>query len=243
MTSLFFVVPAHGRLDKSRVCLRQLSRTCDTLSESGVQAHVIVVAEDENLDIAAELGFLTVPCGNSPLGRKWNEGYLTAGKSGADFVVPFGSDDWVDPNLFLLDLLPEDKIRCSRQSAVVREDGRRITQLSINYHASHDYGDGVRVLPKALMDKVGWRPVEGGRERAIDTSIIRKLSHVSGKPEAVFCDIHPYQIVDFKSGRGQLNSYDACRNFRASQELDPWEELAGRYPDEALAEMREVYGL
>jgi hypothetical protein len=40
-----------------------------------------------------------------------------------------------------------------------------------------------------------------------------------------------------------LNTYQACRNFRASQELDPWTELAGRYPDEALDEMRAVYGL
>ena len=29
MSSLWFVVPAHGRLELAAICLRQLRRTCD----------------------------------------------------------------------------------------------------------------------------------------------------------------------------------------------------------------------
>ena len=238
MTTLFFVVPVHGRYEKTRACLRQLARTRSALEGDGIQASAVVVGGDDNLEVAEELGFLTVRAANKPLGRKWNDGYELAGHAGADFVVPFGSDDWVDPAMFLD--LPDDMLRCSKRSSVVREDGNAITELYISY----EYGDGVRVTPKALMEKVDWRPAEDHRERAIDTSIIRRMTKVLGKrPPALYHDYHPYQIVDWKSDGDQLNSYAACCNFRRGQSLDPWEVLVDRYPAEALDEMRAVYGL
>src|SRR5574337_351116 len=131
MRSLWFVVPAAGRSAMAAACLRQLQRTCATLVAAGVRASAVVVADDENLDVADELGFGTVRRGNRPLGRKWNDGYQLAGEAGVDFVVPFGSDDWIDPAAILAAPLPgPDEIRCFRRSAVVREDGRRLAELS-----------------------------------------------------------------------------------------------------------------
>ena len=55
--SLWFVMPAHGRLELAAICLRQLRRTIDSLDDNGIRASAVVVACDENLDTARELGF------------------------------------------------------------------------------------------------------------------------------------------------------------------------------------------
>lgn len=238
MKSLWFIVPAHGRAELTRVCLRQLRRTCDQLADHGLHASAVVVADDENLETARELDFATYEQQNQPLGRKWNDGYELAGRYGqADYFVPLGSDDWVDPG-FIADTLPAaNEIRCSRQSAVVSEDGARLARLTIPY----DIGDGVRVIPRALLEPLRFRPAAEHKPRAIDTSIMERIRQVAAH-RLVYHDRDALQIVDFKSSE-QLNSYERCLVFRRGDEVDPWEALAGRYPLEAIQEMQHVYGL
>lgn len=235
MTSLWFVVPAHGRVELTRVCLRQLARTCATLTANGIRASAVVIADDDNLETAAEVGFATVERTNVPLGRKWNDGYELAGMAGVDFVVPFGTDDWIDPELLLTGGLPDDdQIRCCRLSAIVSEDRTRMTPLRINYEG----GDGVRILPAALLKPLRFRPAEEDAARAIDTSVMRRVSNTLGnRPRLRYLDLHPWQIVDWKSDGGQLNTYDACLVHADGPEVDPFAQLTGVFPDEALAEM------
>jgi len=92
---------------------------------------------------------------------------------------------------------------------------------------------------------VNFRPAEDGRDRAIDTSIMRRLSYAQlGQPPRIrYSDAHPFQIVDWKSPGNQLNSYQACLAFIDGDQLDPWQALTDRYPAEALEEMRALYGL
>lgn len=52
MSSLWFIVPAHGRAQLARICLGQLRRTCDALNAEGIAATAVVIADDENLDTA-----------------------------------------------------------------------------------------------------------------------------------------------------------------------------------------------
>src|SRR5688572_14547654 len=109
MNSLWFIVPAHGRTELARICLRQLWRCCHDLIENGVDATAVVVADDENLDTARDLGFGWVRHDNQYTSQKFNEGiYLACNNPRpADYVVPCGSDDWVDYRLFL-ELPPTD---------------------------------------------------------------------------------------------------------------------------------------
>lgn len=238
--SIWFAVPCRGRFAMTRVTLTQLARTIDEVRASGVDAHAVVAADDDSLEIAQGLGFETIEVPNQPLGRKWNAAYWTAWQNDADHVIPLGSDDWIDP-VILADLPDADEIRCSRLSAVVREDGHRLARLNIHYHG----GDGVRIMPRGLLDLVHGRPAEHHRDRAIDTSIMRKLTaaRAGAPPHVRYLDAHPYQIVDWKSPDGQLNTYQACLAFMDGDEEDPWAVLADRYPAVALDEMRAVYGL
>jgi hypothetical protein len=231
--SVVFVVPAHGRHSIAMVCLAVLRLTCDDLTD----ATAVVVADDENLETAAALGFETVEMPNRPLGAKWNAGFVRAAELGADLLVPLGSDDWIDPELVRAQLDQDGEQRCSRLASVVREDGAMLARLRIPY----DGGDGVRMMPRALLDRVGFRPCDDGASRAIDTTTLRRLEGLLGRPlRRTYVDVSATQIVDFKSP-GNLNGYRECCAFRDGDEVDPWALLAETYPANAVGAMRRVY--
>lgn len=233
MTSLWFVVPAHGRVDVTRVCLGQLARTCAELRDHGVDATAVVIANDENRETAEALGFGTIRRSNHPLGRRWNDGFQLAGEAGADYVVPFGSDDWIDTVLLRAQLPEHGEIRCSTMSAIVSEDRTRLARLTIPY----DGGDGIRIYPTSMLQPLGYRPIEEDRDRAMDTSLLRGVSRALGRPPRFrYFDVHPFQIVDWKTAEN-LNSYAACLKYLQGVELDPFTALADLYPAAALAEM------
>lgn len=248
MKSVWFIVPAHGRVDLTRVCLRQLARTCAELARASVHATAVVIADDENIDTAEDLGFAVVRRDNEPLGRKWNDGYQLAcdpafNPHPADFVIPFGSDDWIDAELVLRQTAaPSDELRCSRLSCVVNEDATRLRRLNVNYRGRLDFGDGVRVIPSWLLERVGYRPAEEDARRAIDTSVFRRLERLLGRqPRVMFSEVHSFQIVDWKS-TAQLNSYGGCSDrFGVGGEEDPFVVLAPHYPAAALDEMRALH--
>jgi len=235
MNTLWFIVPANGRLEIANVCLRQLRRTCDALGERGIRASAIVIADDDNLDIAQGQGFATYECDNTQLGRKINHGYECAGREGVEFMVPCGSDDWIDPGWIRLPQ-PGQTVG-TRFSTVVNEDCTRMAGLTIRF------GDGVRVYSRQTLEKVGFRPADEDRTRAMDASTHAGV-HGAGA-RLVFHDTHPLCIVDFKS-RENLNDYDGCvRNYqgRRTETSDVWGELAKVYPVEAITEMQAVHGL
>lgn len=244
MTPTFwFVVPAHGRLRLTAICLRQLRRTCVALERHGVEANAVVVADDGNLETARELGFAWVRRGNEYLSRKFNDGMQLAldrryNPRPADYVVPIGSDDWVDHRI-LWDLPPSDTVVGFQTISVVREDGREITSRFLNYPG----GSGVRIYPRALLEPLGFRPADEDRHRACDTSILTNVrKHWGDRLRIEHRYLHDRQIVDWKSPGEQLNTYDTLRRHRpVAYADDPFEDLAGTYPARALHEIREHY--
>jgi hypothetical protein len=243
MKSLWFVVPAYARFDLTRICLRQLRRTCDALELDGVRASAVVVADDDNLTTATDLGFATVRRDNRYLSRKFNDGIQLAldprhNAHPADYVVPCGSDDWIDHRA-LLDL-PDDRTMVGFQRiSVVREDGCELTTRFLNYSG----GSGIRIYPAALMRPLGYRPADPDRQRACDTSILTNLAHYwTGRMRIMHHHLHDYQVVDWKSPVEQLNTYEQLATVhRGSEAQDPFVVLAGVYPDESLMDMQQHY--
>jgi hypothetical protein len=240
--SVWFVVPAHGRHALTAICLHQLRRTCDLLEADGVRATAVVVAEDENLDTARELGFGTIWRNNGYLSRKFNDGIQLAldpehNPHPADYVIPFGSDDWADHRLFL-DLPAPNTMTGFTRIAVVREDGQELATRHLNYPG----GCGIRIYPAALMAALDYRPADEDRKRACDTSILTNLQrHHGGNMRMEYGWLHPYQIVDWKSPTEQLNSYDTLSVYKAESRADPFEVLSDYYDNLALEEMRAHY--
>jgi hypothetical protein len=247
MPSLWFVVPAHGRVELSRICFRQLRRTCDALAGAGIEATAVVIACDENLDTARELGFATVERNNEFLSARFNDGIQAAldpewNPRPADFVVPCGSDDWIDHRI--LGTLPGPwEVLAFRHAAFVNERGDRIAARRLDYRG----GVGVRVYPSELMRVVDYRPADEDRKRACDTSILVNLtaacrSHQKPEPVIVYRDRHEWQIVDWKTHGQQLNTFEMISARHGGQVArDPFAVLAGSFPSEALDEMRAHY--
>jgi hypothetical protein len=161
MKKLWFVVPVHGRLPLAKICLRQLRRTCDALDEAGVKASAVVISSAlqlKELD-PLSLRFAAVERDNSYLSRRFNDGIQLAtdpkyNSDPVDYVVPCGSDDWVDYRLFLEPLPAPDTVQGFQCLSVVREDGKEIAAVNLNYEG----GAGIRIIPRELVAPLGYRP-------------------------------------------------------------------------------------
>jgi hypothetical protein len=244
--TLWFVVPAHGRLELTRICLRQLRRTCDALDHEGITASAVVIACDENLDTARDQGFATIERDNQFLSRRYNDGIQLAcdpavNPRPVDHVVPCGSDDWVDHRLFLEPPRPHTVLGFQHIS-FVREDGQEITSRFLNYIG----GSGIRVYPQQVVQALNYRPADEDRKRACDTSILFNLKAAyqrAGRQLKVeHRESDPWQIVDWKSPREQLNSYrDISLRYRSVTTGDPFDLLADVYPADSLDEMVALY--
>ena len=239
--SLWFVMPAHGRAALTRICLTQLRHTCDQLAVFGVDASAVVIADDENLDAAACLGFWGYEQDNAFLGRKFNDGYELAARQGVDYVVPLGSDDWIHPDLIAGADLPKGRIRCARRLVMVDEGGDWYMRLRIAY----DGGIGMRIIPTELMQPLGYRPCGEDRKRAIDTHTLRGITtaHPGSTDLLEYFDLeHDFQIVDFKSPGGNLNTWAMCKPYAVGMpEPDLWSQLARHYPATSVVEMQAFY--
>jgi hypothetical protein len=243
---LWFVVPIHGRVALTAVCLRQLRRTCDALTAEGVAATAVVVGDESNLAAFREqtggLGFATVRRDNAYLSRKFNDGIQLAldpahNHAPAGFVVPFGSDDWIDHRA-LLDLPNPDTVVCFQHSSCVREDGREIAATRL----ASVGGSGVRIYPSELLEPLGYRPADEDRRTGCDTSILVQVMRANPRASIDYRYLHDRQIVDWKTQAQQLNSYaTAVRLRRVTRAPNPFEQLAGVYPAAALREMLTLY--
>jgi len=240
MTTLAFIVPAYRRFELTRACLAHLRRTCDELAYSNIKATAVVVGDDDNLLVADMFGFATVRRENKPLGRKFNDGIEAAAELGCQYVIPFGTDNWIDPDLIIGHLPAEDTIRSHRLVTLVHESGEKMAPLRITYVG----GDGIRIIPMALLEPLRFRPAAEDKDRAIDTSIRDRLTRVNGgHPPYDYFDIDALQIVGFQSEEQQLNTYRELRMIYSGgeEDFDPWTTLAGRYPAESVDEVREVF--
>lgn len=245
-----FVMPVHGRLRLAAICLKQLRRTCDDLTAEGVQASAIVVTEASELKtlhklIGGDLGFGHVLRANDYTSERFNDGIELAtspryNPHPADYVVPIGSDDWVDHRLFR-ELPGQHTIVGFQRISVVREDGGEIKSVFVNCRG----GSGIRIIPRTLLEPFGYRPADTDRKSGCDASILINLSrHWRDKLHVEHWHRHERQIVDWKTVGRQLNTYEnvvACFSGGDPVAEDPFTELAAFYPAEALEEMRGHY--
>jgi hypothetical protein len=227
--SVWFVTPAYQRFELTAICLEQRRHVIEALSAAGVEAHQVVIADDANLDIARSLGFDVVEQNNEWLGRKFNDGQEYAGKHGAEWIVPIGSDSWVDPRYFLP--LPFPRLtRTSGMYAPVEPD--RLAELKVGH-----VGAGPHMFHRSLMAPVGFRPAPDEINRNTDHNSVR------GFRRAVrweWRDLHPLQYVGFRVPPF-ITHYDRLwRRWGVVERTDPWERLATVYPADLVERARRL---
>lgn len=200
--SLAFVTPAYQRLELSRICFQQRKHAIDILKDSGIEATAIVIADDENLELARECGFIAVERDNEWLGRRFNDGYYEAAMRGFTHVFPIGSDSWCDPQ-FIIDAVSRlrDEPESVQEAAVIAsrhytrfdKTGTKRMQLWI------PVGQGVSyVMPVSILAPSGYRPCQEDIRRGCDGSTwdtIRKTAN----PPVFWSEAHSLETTSFES--------------------------------------------
>jgi hypothetical protein len=228
MTQLWFVTPAFQRYELSAVCFDQRVRVIEALAEQGVEAHCVVVADDENLDLARERGFAVVERDNEWLGRKFNDGQQYAGEHGAEWIVPIGSDSFIDPQYFVP--LPHRRVtRTSHEYAPV-EPGR-LAELHVGM-----MGAGPHVFHRSIFP-AGFRAAPDKISRNTDSSTIKGLVR---PPVWEWRDLHPLQYIGFRHPPF-ITQYDRLwTRWGVREHTDPWARLAEHYPVDLVERARGI---
>lgn len=235
---MFFVTPAWQRFDLTAVCFEQRRRVIEELARHGIEAHCVVVADDENLDIARGVDFDVVeqrnngPDGKPWLGRKFNDGYEYAGRHGADYLVAIGSDSWIDPAYFLN--LPNRSItRTAVEYCVVKPD--HLATLCID----NTPGVGPYVFHRRLLAPSGFRPAEDNIPRHVDSSTLAGIVRTTGRLiHFQRHSLHPFQYVGFRQAP-LLTPYDRLwTRWGVDEFADPWARLAEHYPADLVEAAR-----
>jgi hypothetical protein len=217
--SVWFVTPAWQRFELTRVVLEQRRRVVAFLAERGVWARCVVVADDANADTAEELGFDVVRVPNYALGRRFNDGIQYAAQHGADWVVPIGSDSFLDPAY--LYPLPEPGVMRSSRLYAIAEPGR-LGQLRIRSSP----GVGPYMIPRNHLPS-SLRPAGEGKKKGVDRSTLLGLRHGLHRE---IVELHPWQYVGFRSWP-QMNSYDKLYGrLGVAEEHEVAERLSEYYP-------------
>jgi glycosyltransferase involved in cell wall biosynthesis len=201
------------------------------LAARGTDIHQLIVADDDNLDIAQQLGCETLERPNDSIGRRFNDGIQHALEHGADWIVYVGSDDWIHPSL-LADL-PNDTIVTGRKLTIVNLIDGRAQPLRIRSRA----GVIPWIIPASLLRACGGRPISERLKRGLDGSLIRRL----GKPTFVFRDPVAHARVDFKS-RTNITPYRGlAKHLADGPPVDPWAALTASYPTDLVTLARDTH--
>lgn len=225
---LYFVTPAWRRFELSAVCFEQRRRVMDELARHGIDARCVVIADDANLDLARALDFEIIEQDNEWLGRKFNDGIEWACRHGAEWVVPIGSDSWIDAAYF--SPLPADFVtRTSALYCAVTED--RLAELAVR----DGKGAGPYVINRRRLERSGFRPAKDELHAGIDRSTVASL----GTPlHWRHRNVNPFQYVGFR-GTPHLTPYEKLvRRWGVKQHTDPWAVLAEHYPSDLVERAR-----
>jgi hypothetical protein len=233
--SLWFVTPAHRRFDLTRICLEQRRWACDELGKRyGIDASCVVIACDDNLTTAHQLGFHAVERDNRYLGRRFNDGYRAAACAGVDYVFAIGSDAWIDPAYFKK-LPAEDELRVSRYYTLYPPAGDRRGEMRISDRIGVAF-----TWPLALLADVNYRPCEEWLKRGCDTSSF------NNRPERTRLTRrrgHQFELVSFQSAVNQLSSYTRLMARWGSREVTvaPFRALRDIYPARLVRAVQAYY--
>lgn len=232
---LGLVIPAWGRYAVTHLALAQHAHLAGQLAPRGITVRSVVIANDENLDIAREFGCETLEQENV-LGRKVNDGIEHACREGADYVAFVGSDDWIHPDLFEpLFSLPDRPAPVISGHVVSVVDLERGRLRKLGCRGPH--GVSPWLIPRWALEPCAFRPIRDDLECGMEGSLQRALG---SKPDWIFHDPHEFCRVDFKTDLNMTPYTRITRLLGYGPELDAWDALAEWYPAELIALGRET---
>jgi len=230
--TIWFVTPAWRRYEITRVCLEQRRRVIDKMNQWGHEAYCVVVADDANLDTAREFGFSTVEQDNDWLGRKFNDGIEFAVRNGAKWVVPIGSDSWIDPWYFR-ELPPDNPgvVRTSQLYAPVEANRLAVLRVGGDKNPA-----GPHMFHRDLLAKRNARPMPDRINRNTDSNTLRALRPFRWQMQTV----QPLQYIGFRVKPFITKYEDLWAAWGEVEYEDPWERLAQYYDADLVERAKEI---
>lgn len=238
MISAWICSAAWRRFDVTRLVLTQRQRLCEELAARGIQATSLIVADDENLDIAREFGAVTIEAPNEWLGRKCNAALRYAADR-ADWVVWVGSDDWIHRDAFAPLIVPPE----TGPAMIIR--GGRLTMVDLAT------GQLQRMNPPSSYGAIPWliesrliratrkdSPIRPDLARGLDGSLIRGLRRSPITFELVLDDPHEFRCVDFKSSLNLSPFEPAAATYGIGEPEPAWQTLADWFPADLVDQAR-----
>lgn len=227
MTLLYFVTPAFQRFDLTAICLDQRLDVIRTLAGHGIEGRCVVIADDANLELARERGFDTIEQDNDWLGRRFNDGIEHAVWKGAEWIVPIGSDSWVEADYFLP--LPHHSLtRTSHMYAPVLPD--RLAELRVG-----KLGAGPHTYHRSLLRASRFRPLEDRINKNCDSSLIKGIGRAI---RWEWRDTHPLQYVGFRVAPFITHYERLWTAWGVNERTDPFGALAMHYPSDLVDRVR-----
>lgn len=222
---LWFVTAAHGRFSVTRLALTQRARLCAELAGQGIEAHCVVISDDENIDIAHEFAFDTIEMDNTQLGRRINAGIRHACLEGAHWVCWCGADDWLHPWLFEdLAPTPARKVVAGRWISIVDLERPRLRELMVR----SSVGAPPWIISRAALEPSEYAPIVRPHKNAgLDGWLAIGVSGADWS----FRDPRAHARVDFKSA-GSITPYDRLAPLGVGAEVSPWDELTDAYGED-----------
>ncbi len=92
------ILPVWGRQQITRLCFQNIKRIVNFDPERFSISPFVIVSEDWVKELCSEFGFTWHETENKPLGRKMNEGLRQVIDDDFDWLMGFGSDDFVEPD-------------------------------------------------------------------------------------------------------------------------------------------------
>lgn len=161
-------IPVFGRLPLVKL-------TIERLRDVNKVDHIICIGhEPEAKELCLSLGAEWVEYPNSPLGAKWNAGFMACQKYNPDAVLYCGSSDWIHQDY--LNLAIEhiyggaDMVGSLGCYFVdVRERRRAVFWPGYGEGKRHDEPIGIgRMLSKRLLECMGYKPFEDYIHNSLD---------------------------------------------------------------------------
>lgn len=169
--------------------MQQWSSLQDEFDEGDLNLEVVVIADDENLDIARRHGFHTLERANKPLGRRYNDGFQYAYEHGADFAGESGTKNYIHPDLLRAMPWTPGKAQSGNLYSLVTSD-----QIE-TFYCENVFGRGPLFLPRQLLVEHP-RPMSEedtlAQERLLLHSICARTN-----PSIEFTNVHDFQYVGF----------------------------------------------
>lgn len=237
MTSVCVFSAAWRRFDVTRLALAQRQRLHVELAARGLKAHTLIVADDENLEIAREYGCETLEAPNAPLGAKCNTGLREAAQQ-ADWVVWIGSDDWIHPDAFapLLEERESSRLPIHVGETVAAVDlPRGVLQIV----AAAKYGAPPWIIDSRLLHaKRQDQPIKPWINRGLDGELVRGIRLARIPFEFVRHHPHDFRCVDFKTDVNLTPFRGVAKHLGIGDEHPAWEALADWYPADLVDQAR-----